>query len=82
VGADDAAAARAIADDDGLPPAVGKPLRQHAGDVVGGAAGDERHDQLDLPAGVDLGLRRRDGEQRRGSSEMRNRGFDVHGHGS
>ena len=55
-GADGAAAARAIVDDDGLAPAVGEALRDQPRDRVGGAARDERHHQLDLTAGIGLRL--------------------------
>ena len=55
-GADRAAAARPVVDHGGLAPVVVHALRDQPRDRVGGAAGDERHDQVDLLAGI--GLRR------------------------
>ena len=75
IGADTAAAARTIVDDGRLPPAIGQPLRDEPRDRVGGAAGDERHHQLDLPARI--GLR---GGGTCGEDCSRQRSRRAHGH--
>ncbi len=51
-----AAGAGTIVDDHGLRPALGEPLRDQPRDIVGGAAGHERNDELDLLGRI--GLRR------------------------
>ena len=59
VGADRAAAAGPVVDDGRLAPVVGQALRDQPGDRVGGAAGDERHHQLDRMIGIGSLPRRR-----------------------
>ena len=59
----DRAAARTIVDDDGLSPAFREALRHQPRDVVSGASGDERHDELDLLSGIVLGDDRRCGRE-------------------
>ena len=58
-GADVAAGAGLVVDDDGLAQAFGQALRQHAAQGVGGAARRPWHDQLDGTVGVGLGVGQR-----------------------
>ena len=60
-GADVAAGAALVLDDDTLAPHLGEPLPEHAGDDVGRSARGERHDDLDRLVRIAL----RDGGRRR-----------------
>jgi hypothetical protein len=59
LGADRAAPARAIVDNHGLAPTLAETLRHQPGDVVGGAAGDERNHELDRLSRIVLRRARR-----------------------
>ena len=56
LGADRAAGARAVVDDELLAELLGQPRRQQARDDVGAAAGRERHDHAHRPLGPFSGL--------------------------
>ena len=73
IGADRAAAAGPVADDDRLSPLVGKPLRDKARDGIGGTARHERNHQLDLLARIGLRLPRRGGRNDSAASARRRR---------
>jgi hypothetical protein len=66
--ADVGVAAGPVDDDDGLAVAFGKAVAQHPRHEAGAAARRERHDQLDLPRGIVIGARGRDG---RGNGQRR-----------
>ncbi len=68
VGADAAVGARTVVDDHALAEFTAHPFSQHAADIVGHAAGCERHDQLDRLVRVGLGLRLADGQAEQASA--------------
>src|SRR6185503_1185629 len=69
LGADDAARAGAVVDDQRLPPDLAEALREEAPDDVGGAAGAERQDEP--PGLVGIGLRRARERRRCGYRQCR-----------